>query len=323
MRIRYCTDGNGNKSFNKTKLQHPQACGVAFKRCAFGEGQERLAHQFFELAPDGITVVGQSLVAKESRFIEECVESPANGIVKEESASSVGGKNKVTSKNLKARDKFAKRFCKMQHLARKAAQEFNEKLNGIKRLDPDTARVSFLDCSVYYLTTKKNTFAMVVETRLDGNFQKWNNNNGWHNCKKLRCGNLNSIKEEGNQAIVVEDGTSNQPLDLTEDSDDCIFVTQNEVAQAFSHFTFVHSARKMLICDLQGVYDSQNNIFRFTDPVIHYDDVRKKKQRGLYGRTDMGRKGIQNFFKSHQCNCLCDLVTKGFVTPSTSKYAST
>lgn len=109
---------------------------------------------------------------------------------------------------------------------------------------------------------------------------------------------MNSIKEESDEVIVVQDGTSDQPLDLTEDTEDCIFVTPDEVAQAFSHFSFVHSGRKMLICDLQGVYDRRNNIFRFTDPVIHYDDVRKIEQRGLYGRTDVSI--LQMFrFMSH------------------------
>lgn len=185
-----------------------------------------------------------------------------------------------------------------------------------------------------------------------------NPNPKWHNGKSRRHNNLHQIKEEDEDIIIIEDGSSNQPLDLTEDIDDNIFVTQDEVAQAFSHFTYVHSAKKLLICDLQGVYDSQNKLFRFTDPVIHYHDVKKQKVRGHYGRTDvsafkniwhtvpwheccptsyfiilfcslsslsdqMGQKGITNFLKSHRCNCLCDLVTRGFVTPSTSKIAST
>jgi len=122
---------------------------------------------------------------------------------------------------------------------------------------------------------------------------------------------------------MIKDGSSNQPLDLTQDLEENIFGTQDEVAQGFSHFTFVQSERRMLICDLQGVYDSENTFFRFTDPVIHYHDVKKDEQRGHYGRTDMGQKGINNFFKSHRCNCLCDKVTKGFITPSISKNTST
>jgi len=99
-----------------------------------------------------------------------------------------------------------------------------------------------------------------------------------------------------------------------------IFVTHDEVAQAFSHFSYIHSGKKMLICDLQGVYDNTDKLLRFTDPVIHYHDIKKKEKRGVCGRTDLGQKGIWGFFRTHRCNGLCDLVTKGFITPTESSF---
>lgn len=90
-------------------------------------------------------------------------------------------------------------------------------------------------------------------------------------------------------------------------------VTKNEVAQAFSHFSYHFSRKQALICDLQGVYDKSSNTFKFTDPVIHYHNARKESSNGRFGRTDMGQKGIDSFFKSHKCNQLCNLVTKGFM----------
>ena len=135
-------------------MQNFRSKGVAFKKMAFGEGQERLAHQFFEVEADGITVSGEPLVAKESRFI------------------SIGAK-------WEEHDKFAQQFCKTQQTARKYAIEFNTKLDTIKNLDPDTPRVSFLDCSIYYLNEPNGEErAIVVERRLQNKFQKWNNNNG-------------------------------------------------------------------------------------------------------------------------------------------------
>jgi len=131
---------------------------------------------------------------------------------------------------------------------------------------------------------------VVVETRLNGKFQKWNNNNGWHNGESRHHSNLHQIKEDKDEdegITMIKDGSSNQPLDLTQDLEENIFGTQDEVAQGFSHFTFVQSERRMLICDLQGVYDSENKFFRFTDPVIRYHDVKKDEQRGHYGRTDV------------------------------------
>ena len=81
-----------------------------------------------------------------------------------------------------------------------------------------------------------------------------------------------------------EDGTNDCPIDIDKAY---LFVTKDEIAQAFSHFSYIHSGKKMLICDLQGVYDEPNNMIRFTDPVIHYHDARNDKKKGLYGRTDV------------------------------------
>lgn len=289
---RYQSCEDGTKKFVQSPLQHPDAAGVAMKRQAFGEGQERFAFQFFEVAKDGCTVVGPPLVSKESRFIHESADG---------------------QENWEARDKFAKRFCKVQMSARNAAIEFNKKLDSIKNLDPDTARVNFLNCSIYYLThPEKGQFSVIVERKLNGTFQKWNNNNGWHigRDRKKPSGRitLDTVREVGNNETI---GTEKDPIEI----DNGIFVKKEDVAQAFSHFSYVHSGKKMLICDLQGVYDRSGQVFNFTDPVIHYHDAKKesKRNRGVYGRTDMGQKGIQNFFRTHECNCLCDLITKGFI----------
>ena len=187
------------------------------KKQAFGEGQERFAFQFFEVAKDAVTVVSDPLVAKESRFIHE----------------SVDGEN-----NWKARDKFAKRFCKVQMSARNAAMEFNKKLNTIQSLDSDTARVCFLNCSIYYLThPQKGQFSVIVEKKLDGRFQKWNNNNGWHIGKDENEKHSNSLTSVSEGNGEERTGTANDPIELG----DGIFVKKEEVAQAFSHFSYIHS----------------------------------------------------------------------------------
>jgi len=101
--------------------------------------------------------------------------------------------------------------------------------------------------------------------------------------------------------------------------DEYISVTPAEVAQAFSHFSFHHSGEKMILVDLQGEYEKGSNMFCFTDPVIHYYNRLNPGKRNLYGRTDMGRKGVEKFFDTHVCNCLCDLVTRGFRTARDGK----
>jgi len=59
------------------------------------------------------------------------------------------------------------------------ADAFNQKLNSIMTLERNTPRVSFIDCHVYYLTDdKRGQFSVIVEPKLEGRFEKWNNNNG-------------------------------------------------------------------------------------------------------------------------------------------------
>ena len=58
-----------------------------------------------------------------------------------------------------------------------------------------------------------------------------------------------------------------------------IHVSQNEVAQAFSHFSYIASGRKLLLCDLQGSTRGRD-LIQFTEPVLH------SQQGGKYGKTD-------------------------------------
>jgi len=84
--------------------------------------------------------------------------------------------------------------------------------------------------------------------------------------------------------------------------------------QAFSHFSYRHTSRKMLVCDLQGVVTTTASptVFEFTDPVIHYASMSQSLSRARakrkFGRTDLGKKGINKFFKTHECNAVCYLL---------------
>lgn len=89
--------------------------------------------------------------------------------------------------------------------------------------------------------------------------------------------------------------------------------------QAFSHFSFFQTRRRKLVCDLQGVLSSsaagedRAGVFELTDPVIHYRSTTGRRQ--VYGRTDLGRKGIDIFFETHRCNDVCNLLGIGGVVP--------
>merc|ERR1712167_318467 len=83
-------------------------------------------------------------------------------------------------------------------------------------------------------------------------------------------------------------------------------ILDTDVPQAFTHFTYVASNRKKMVCDLQGVLDMETQfppMFEFTDPCIHYASMHNRSH--VFGRTDRGRKGMREFFETHKCNALC------------------
>jgi hypothetical protein len=70
--------------------------------------------------------------------------------------------------------------------------------------------------------------------------------------------------------------------------------------EAFSHFSYEASGGDMIVCDLQGRHRNDRNKRRFelTDPAIC-------SRSRSYGPTDLGEKGIDNFFSNHRCNEYC------------------
>jgi hypothetical protein len=288
---------NRMTQFEYISLQHPGAEYVAMHQEAFGEGAERLAFRFYEIAADGRTIVGRNMVAKESR------------LVLEEHADE------------RSRRKFVRTFCETQQVARRLAEKFNEKLSKIPTVDQATPKVTFLDCSIYQLDDLLlGKQSVLVEERLDeSKWHKWNANNGYVEGKKtpvfteeiMRSAltsldkiDLNIIEEEGSDDDEESDGDETHIVP--------ILYTPSQVAQAFSHFSYCESRRRRLVCDLQGVYDEKDNVLRFSDPAIHYYNHLREDRRMVHGQTDRGRKGVGMFFDTHECSHLCKLSTGGF-----------
>ena len=75
----------------------------------------------------------------------------------------------------------------------------------------------------------------------------------------------------------------------------------------------------MLVCDLQGVFtqNPRDSCYECTDPVIHYKSAKGRKN--VYGRTDRGQKGIDDFYKSHHCSPLCQALDKRWIKPADAK----
>ena len=101
-----------------------------------------------------------------------------------------------------------------------------------------------------------------------------------------------------------------------EDEDASYCYQPADIPQAFSHFTHLYTGRRQLVCDLQGVLSfppasGKTPLFEFTDPVIHY--VSRTGRKNVFGRTDRGKKGIHDFFKTHECTELCRMLDKKWV----------
>eukprot|EP00960_Hanusia_phi_P063441 765489-Hanusia_phi.AAC.5 len=72
--------------------------------------------------------------------------------------------------------------------------------------------------------------------------------------------------------------------------------TEDDIPQAFSHFTWDASSNRILICDIQGVD------MYWTDPQIHSIDP---SQEEIFGKGNFGLDGVKQFFHTHRCNSLC------------------
>jgi hypothetical protein len=326
---------------------------LAKRKCAIGSGRERVAYSFCEVDSSGMRL-GPCLVAKDSVWKEL-----------DPDFSSID---------------FHKTFCKTQEQAQLLALIFNEKLALVPGVDDCTPRVKFVECTVYVVpdaTHKRGNRGYLVEKRLpnsDTRWQKWNNNKGF-----VKGGDgavvaeaivRANIGEEGDAAGLdvleeigeeEEEGSSSDSEtedenEYDDDDDDLaaavpaaetILFAAGDVPQAFSHFTYNWTKRKMLVCDLQGVLNTECTppVFELTDPVIHYKRKKQRPRRSSleevdddaymhpgaelehaeqekneerhrkFGRTDRGGKGCIDFFTSHKCSALCRAIDKTWVKP--------
>ncbi|XP_046841768.1 alpha-protein kinase vwkA-like [Xenia sp. Carnegie-2017] len=79
------------------------------------------------------------------------------------------------------------------------------------------------------------------------------------------------------------------------------FVNENvytATLSAFSHWTYCVTDGYLMVVDLQGVKDDTQYVL--TDPTVHCDDVMR------FGKNNLGKKGMDKFFRTHFCNFICE-----------------
>ena len=92
--------------------------------------------------------------------------------------------------------------------------------------------------------------------------------------------------------------------------------------QSLSHFSYHVTEGQCVLCDLQGGV-AENRVV-LTDPVV-------LSRTNNFGKTDLGHRGIDNFFSTHICNKFCRPFWKRprnamryfNVTPSTAGFKDT
>lgn len=207
--------------------------------------------------------------------------------------------------------------------------------------------ISFLPCSVYTFLEGGAKRSVLVEKKLVGRYTKFNGNNGYvhgregadpagasaaepaEGLTRARADEMMGVIDEDDEEDSDSDGAVPITRGGDDDDDDGIPVgalagekaeggstafdpEPESYVQAFSHFSYRKSRRKMLVCDLQGVqstssvHEDRAGVFELTDPVIHYRSTSGRRQ--VYGRTDLGKKGMHKFFETHQCNDVCRLL---------------
>ncbi|KAL6756855.1 kinase-like domain-containing protein [Haematococcus lacustris] len=130
--------------------------------------------------------------------------------------------------------------------------------------------VTFIDCQLFRCIDKGQLRYLSVEEELAGPYCKHNGNNGYVAPRSDAFERQRSVLQAQWQQSAAT----------------------FELAQAFSHWSWVHSSRQYLVCDIQGVGG------RWTDAQVN-------SQARVYGQADMGSQGITKFFESHRCHQAC------------------
>lgn len=270
---------------------------MALEASFFGEGAERLVREFREIGSNGL-FTGEKLVAKESRFQMDVEHTNRRDIIA-----------------------FHRTFCDTQHRAQRLAEVFNSRLERLPGYDPlTTPLISFLECSVYVVRDHNlGTMSALVEKQLDpSKYKKWNDNQGGVDGRDIADRNDTSDLFGGTTLDAIVELDEDEE-DSEEDDDDSEaelggdeIINIDDIPQAFSHFTYRYTGRRVLVCDLQGVLSESPPLFELTDPVIHFKSHRRPRGK-KFGRTDHGRDGIIDFFRTHECSPLCRMLNRRWV----------
>jgi Alpha-kinase family len=333
--------------FELMPLQNKDAAYVAVCKKPFGEGGERFAYRFFEVGADGETIVGKPLVAKESKFVLEYEDrndrsTARSRFVKEfckgqqlalrlseefnqllDELPRVDGKTpRVTFLNCSVYDienVDGKMDCVLveERLDESKWHKWNSN-NGY--VDGMSNKPTFTSEQLNEAMSNQRHLDLITEEEEEEEDEEDEENEGEggeHEENESKVTASQSVSKSGGKDVCGEckEYTPGKGRRRHRHRRPIVF-TPSEVAQAFSHFTYWASGRKRLICDLQGVYDEKDKKLILSDPVIHYynDFNNSSPSHRRYGDGNRERRGMAEFFATHECGYLCKLTTRGLKT---------
>jgi hypothetical protein len=310
---------------------------VAIRQTIFGEGAERMVHKLRYLneqaeSPGHFT--GPLMVAKESRFIEE---------------EARYDRSKRRPATLEYHRSFMMTQGIASEMAARFNAALEELKQSVGPGHPEFPRISFLEPMVVKVRDGKlGEYGILIEPMLEvARYEKFNNNMGYVKGQSkvdslgisLGClglgeranrivgkplGGIEEVEEDEDEDEDDEDAYEDDEDDCTKDLVDkqqklpcnldlasgTFLWNDSDVPHAFSHFTYVRTTGKLMVVDLQGVFEQLpdgSKCFQLTDPVVHKKKSRKLKKWN-FGRTNLGRRGMVAFFATHKCTDLCRML---------------
>lgn len=326
------------KRNNRPVFLNPIGCGLAVCKTAFGKGAERMVFEASEIDSKR-NLCGIPLVAKESKFVQDLHQEAEFHKVfcrSQRQASRLAEKfNDIVFTRLASSDRKSKSnhltVPKIRFLAPAIYKTFDGSGNAraylVEPRLPLNLKYQKWNDNAGMVRGSSNTISREAGGFVPPELAESEYEDGHVSLEKVEDGGKYSGKvkktvcfkicEEdeaeaedddfGNLDDVLQDLPSSKKQPKGSSNLQPEKINNEDIPQAFTHFTYHFTQRHKMVCDLQGVLfeNVQPPIFELTDPVIHFSSSTRKN---VFGRTDKGKQGMRDFFRSHKCNAVCRLL---------------
>lgn len=118
--------------------------------------------------------------------------------------------------------------------------------------------------------------------------------------KRINIIEVNLIRIEGSECCyTIEDYVEGKFMKWMNNEGEYDNEIKAEILHAFSHWTYEATNEYLIVTDLQGFMFKENE-YVLTDPTITC-----AKDPEKFSLTNLGSKGVETFFRLHECNQIC------------------